>query len=264
MGGAGLEPEQKEGIEDPIEMERVADANLDQAHTRFICSDDPEEVVDGIGMYVELGFDELVLHLPGPDQGDSLDQLAADVLPLLRKRHRRWPIGSRHGPERTHDLHVGRQPRHRAGDRAAGRPRRRAGGADGEDRRAPSEAPGTVFTAAEEISAAGGEALPIVGDIRDADAVEAAVAQTVERFGGIDVVVNNASAINLAPMRDLEVKRFDLMQTINARGTFVVTRACLPHLRESEHAHVLRSPHRCRPTHAGCAATAPTRSRRWA
>ena len=99
--------------------------------------------------------------------------------------------------------------------------------------------PGTVFTAAEEISEAGGEALPIVGDIRDADAVEAAVGQTVERFGGIDVVVNNASAINLAPMRDLEVKRFDLMQTINARGTFVVTRACLPHLRESEHAHVL-------------------------
>ncbi|HZG50019.1 MAG TPA: NAD(P)-dependent oxidoreductase [Thermoleophilaceae bacterium] len=99
--------------------------------------------------------------------------------------------------------------------------------------------PGTVFTAAEEIEAAGGEALPIVGDIRDADAVEAAVARSVARFGGIDVVVNNASAINLAPMRDLEVKRFDLMQTINSRGTFVVTRACLPHLRGSDHAHVL-------------------------
>src|ERR671917_1788847 len=99
--------------------------------------------------------------------------------------------------------------------------------------------PGTVYTAAEEIEAAGGEALPIVGDIRDAEAVDAAVAQTVERFGGIDLVVNNASAINLAPMRDLEVKRFDLMQQINARGTFVVTRACLPYLRESEHAHVL-------------------------
>jgi citronellol/citronellal dehydrogenase len=99
--------------------------------------------------------------------------------------------------------------------------------------------PGTVYTAAEEIQQAGGEALPIVGDIRDADAVDDAVAQTVERFGGIDVVVNNASAINLSPMRDLEVKRFDLMQTINSRGTFVVTRACLPHLRESEHAHVL-------------------------
>jgi citronellol/citronellal dehydrogenase len=99
--------------------------------------------------------------------------------------------------------------------------------------------PGTVYTAAEEIQEAGGEALPIVGDIRDAGAVDEAVAQTVERFGGIDIVVNNASAINLSPMRDLEVKRFDLMQTINARGTFVVTRACLPHLRESEHAHVL-------------------------
>jgi citronellol/citronellal dehydrogenase len=99
--------------------------------------------------------------------------------------------------------------------------------------------PGTIYTAAEQIEAAGGEALPIVGDIRDADAVEAAVAQTVERFGGIDIVVNNASAINLAPMRDLPVKRFDLMQQINARGTFVVTRAALPHLRESSHAHVL-------------------------
>jgi citronellol/citronellal dehydrogenase len=98
---------------------------------------------------------------------------------------------------------------------------------------------GTVFTAAEEIEAAGGEALPIVGDIRDAEAVEAGAAQTAERFGGIDLVVNNASAINLAPMRELPVKRFDLMQQINARGTFVVTQACLPHLRESDHAHVL-------------------------
>jgi citronellol/citronellal dehydrogenase len=99
--------------------------------------------------------------------------------------------------------------------------------------------PGTIYTAAEEIEAAGGEALPIVGDIRDGEAVEAAAAQTAERFGGIDIVVNNASAINLAPMRDLPVKRFDLMQQINSRGTFAVTRACLPHLRESDHAHVL-------------------------
>jgi citronellol/citronellal dehydrogenase len=99
--------------------------------------------------------------------------------------------------------------------------------------------PGTVYSAAEEIAEAGGEALPIVGDIRDVGAVDDAVAQTVERFGRIDIVVNNASAINLSPMRDLEVKRFDLMQTINARGTFVVTRACLPHLRESDNAHVL-------------------------
>ena len=98
---------------------------------------------------------------------------------------------------------------------------------------------GTVYTAAEQIEAAGGEALPIVGDIREPEGVEAAVAQAVERFGGIDIVVNNASAINLAPIRALEVKRYDLMQDINARGTFVVTRACLPHLSESDHAHVL-------------------------
>jgi citronellol/citronellal dehydrogenase len=99
--------------------------------------------------------------------------------------------------------------------------------------------PGTIYTAAEEIEAAGGQALAIVGDVRDAAAVDAAAAQAAKRFGGIDIVVNNASAINLAPMRDLEVKRFDLMQQINSRGTFVVTRACLPHLRESDHAHVL-------------------------
>jgi citronellol/citronellal dehydrogenase len=98
---------------------------------------------------------------------------------------------------------------------------------------------GTVFTAAALIEEAGGEALPIVGDIRDAEAVEAAAAQTAERFGGIDLVVNNASAINLSPMRELPVKRFDLMQQINARGTFVVTQACLPYLRDSDHAHVL-------------------------
>jgi citronellol/citronellal dehydrogenase len=99
--------------------------------------------------------------------------------------------------------------------------------------------PGTIYSAAEEIEDAGAEALPIVGDIRDAEGVERAVAETVERFGGIDIVVNNASAINLSSMGDLEVKRFDLMQQINARGTFVVTRACLPHLRESNSAHVL-------------------------
>ena len=98
---------------------------------------------------------------------------------------------------------------------------------------------GTVHTAAEEIEAAGGEALPIVGDVRDEQQVEAAVAQAAEHFGGIDIVVNNASAINLAPIRALEAKRYDLMQTINPRGTFVVTRACLPHLSESDHAHVL-------------------------
>jgi citronellol/citronellal dehydrogenase len=98
---------------------------------------------------------------------------------------------------------------------------------------------GTVFTAAEQIEAAGGTALPIVGDIRDAEQVEAAVAQAVERFGGIDVCVNNASAINLAGTEQLELKRYDLMQAINVRGTFVVTRACAPHLRAAENPHIL-------------------------
>jgi citronellol/citronellal dehydrogenase len=99
--------------------------------------------------------------------------------------------------------------------------------------------PGTIHTAADAIREAGGEALPIVGDIRDEGAVEAAVAKTAEQLGGVDVVVNNASAIAVVPIRDLPVKRYDLMLDINARGTFVVTKACLPHLRESDHAHVL-------------------------
>ena len=98
---------------------------------------------------------------------------------------------------------------------------------------------GTVFTAAEQIEQAGGSALPIVGDIRDEQQVFAAVEQTAERFGGIDVCVNNASAINLAGTEALEMKRYDLMQNINTRGTFVVSKACVPHLRKSENGHVL-------------------------
>ena len=81
-----LAPEQKEGIEDPIEMERVANENLDKAHTRFITSNDPEEVVEKIAVYAGLGFDELVLHAPGPDQARFLEQFGEDVLPLLRER----------------------------------------------------------------------------------------------------------------------------------------------------------------------------------
>jgi coenzyme F420-dependent glucose-6-phosphate dehydrogenase len=81
-----LTPEQKEGVEDPIEMERLADANTDRAHTRFICSDDPEEVVEQIGVYLDLGFDDLVLHAPGGDQSRFLQQFGADVLPKLRER----------------------------------------------------------------------------------------------------------------------------------------------------------------------------------
>src|SRR3954447_17204525 len=98
---------------------------------------------------------------------------------------------------------------------------------------------GTVYTAAEEIEAAGGQALPIVGDIRDEEQVAAAVAQAVERFGGIDICVNNASAINIAGTEALEVKRYDLMQSINTRGTFVVTKACVPHLKQGENPHIL-------------------------
>jgi citronellol/citronellal dehydrogenase len=98
---------------------------------------------------------------------------------------------------------------------------------------------GTVYTAAAEIEAAGGQALPIVGDIRDGDSVAAAVEQAVERFGGIDVCVNNASAIDLRGTEALDLKRYDLMQDINTRGTFVVTKACVPHLRKAENPHIL-------------------------
>ena len=92
---------------------------------------------------------------------------------------------------------------------------------------------GTVHTAAAAIEEAGGHALPIVGDIRSEEQVFAAVEQAVERFGGIDICVNNASAINLSGTEALEMKRYDLMQDINTRGTFVVTRACVPHLRRA-------------------------------
>jgi citronellol/citronellal dehydrogenase len=98
---------------------------------------------------------------------------------------------------------------------------------------------GTVFTAAKEIEEAGGQALPIVGDIRDEQQVADAVAKTVERFGGIDIAINNASAINLSSTEKLDIKRYDLMQSINVRGTFVVSQACIPHLRKSANAHVL-------------------------
>jgi citronellol/citronellal dehydrogenase len=98
---------------------------------------------------------------------------------------------------------------------------------------------GTVYTAAEAIEAAGGKALPIVGDIRDDAQVAAAVAQAVERFGGIDICINNASAIALMGTEQLEPKRYDLMQDINTRGTFICSRACIPHLKRAENPHVL-------------------------
>jgi citronellol/citronellal dehydrogenase len=98
---------------------------------------------------------------------------------------------------------------------------------------------GTVYTAAEQIQQAGGRALPVVGDIRDEAQVAQAVAQTVEHFGGIDVCVNNASAINLSGTEALQMKRYDLMQAVNTRGTFVVSRACIPHLKRSANPHIL-------------------------
>lgn len=99
--------------------------------------------------------------------------------------------------------------------------------------------PGTIHTAAAEVEAAGGKALALKVDIREEDDVRAAVAQAVERFGGIDIVVNNASAIWLAGTEGTPMKRFDLMHQVNTRGTFLVTQACLPHLKKAGNPHVL-------------------------
>ncbi|MCB9764047.1 MAG: NAD(P)-dependent oxidoreductase [Alphaproteobacteria bacterium] len=101
--------------------------------------------------------------------------------------------------------------------------------------------PGTIFTAAKEIEAAGGQALPVVCDIRSEEAVQAAVAQGVEAFGGIDVCINNASAIMLVGTLELPMKRFDLMHQVNARGTYLVSKACLPHLLQSDNPHILNN-----------------------
>jgi citronellol/citronellal dehydrogenase len=98
---------------------------------------------------------------------------------------------------------------------------------------------GTIHDAADELRGLGADVLPIVGDIRDEPRVADAVALTAERFGGIDFCINNASALNLGDVATLPVARFDLLQSVNVRGTFLVTQACLPHLRRSEHAHVL-------------------------
>jgi citronellol/citronellal dehydrogenase len=96
-----------------------------------------------------------------------------------------------------------------------------------------------VYTAAKELEEAGGQALPIVGDIRDGDSVAAAVAQTVEQFGGIDICVNNASAINLGSVSEVPLKRFDLMNGIQVRGTYAVSQACIPHMKGRENPHIL-------------------------
>jgi citronellol/citronellal dehydrogenase len=101
--------------------------------------------------------------------------------------------------------------------------------------------PGTIHTAAEEIRAVGGTALPIQCDLRDENQIAAAVAQAAQEFGGIDIVINNASAINLTRTEDTPAKRFDLMFDVNVRGTFLTSQAAIPHLRESAEAG--RNPH---------------------
>ena len=98
---------------------------------------------------------------------------------------------------------------------------------------------GTVYTAAREIEDAGGHALPLVGDVRDDGDVARAVSSAVERFGGIDAVINNASAIDLSNTDDVDMKKYDLMQDINVRGTFLMSKLALPALRASDDAHIL-------------------------
>lgn len=98
---------------------------------------------------------------------------------------------------------------------------------------------GTIFTAAAEMEAAGGKALAVQCDIRFEEQVQNVVDKTIEKFGGIDILVNNASAINLTPTEQTEPKRFDLMYDINVRGTFMMSRACIPHLKKGTNAHIL-------------------------
>ena len=98
---------------------------------------------------------------------------------------------------------------------------------------------GTIYSAAKEIEAAGGKALPIQLDIRNEEQIEQAVAKAVEQFGGIDILINNASAISLTPTEQTEPKRFDLMHDINVRGTFFMSKACIPHLKQAENPHIL-------------------------
>ncbi|MBN9234609.1 MULTISPECIES: SDR family oxidoreductase [Phyllobacteriaceae] len=99
--------------------------------------------------------------------------------------------------------------------------------------------PGTIHTAAQEIEQAGGEALPVLCDIREEAQVAEAVAKTVERFGGIDICINNASAIQLTGTLETDMKRYDLMHQINTRGTFLVSKMCVPHLKLAQNPHIL-------------------------
>ncbi|XP_063380988.1 hydroxysteroid dehydrogenase-like protein 2 isoform X2 [Cydia fagiglandana] len=99
--------------------------------------------------------------------------------------------------------------------------------------------PGTIYTAAEEIEALGGKALPCIVDVRDEKAVQKAIDEAVKKFNGIDILINNASAISLTDTANTDMKRYDLMHSINTRGTFLASKLCLPHLKNSNHAHIL-------------------------
>ncbi len=99
--------------------------------------------------------------------------------------------------------------------------------------------PGTIYTAAEEIAKAGGKALPLVVDVRDEAQVKAAIERTVATFGGIDIVVNNASAISRTPVAETDMRRFDLMHQVNTRGTFMVSKYAIPHLDKAQNPHIL-------------------------
>ncbi|HHL43432.1 MAG TPA: NAD(P)-dependent oxidoreductase [Hellea balneolensis] len=99
--------------------------------------------------------------------------------------------------------------------------------------------PGTIYTAAKEIEQAGGQALPLICDIRDDQQVQNAIDKTVQTFGGIDICINNASAISMTGTDATSMKRYDLMNSVNARGTFLLSKLCLPYLKNSEHAHIL-------------------------
>ena len=101
--------------------------------------------------------------------------------------------------------------------------------------------PGTIYTAAKEIEEAGGKALACVVDIRDEAQIAAAVAKTVETFGGIDILINNASAISLTGTVATSMKRYDLMHSVNTRGTFACSQACIPHLRKAKNPHILNN-----------------------
>jgi citronellol/citronellal dehydrogenase len=99
--------------------------------------------------------------------------------------------------------------------------------------------PGTIYSAAQEIEAAGGKALPLLVDVRDEASVQQAIDRTAATFGGLDIVVNNASAISLTPATQTDMKRFDLMHQVNTRGTFMVSKYAIPHLEKGENPHIL-------------------------